>query len=42
MIKHKDHTIKLKNLQPEMVVALIFVEQVFTKYFLDVIITAGT
>ena len=42
MISRKDDTVKISGLKPEMVVANILVNQVFEKYHLDTIITAGT
>lgn len=42
MIIPKDNTIKFSGIQPEMVMASILTHQVFQKYNLDLIITAGT
>ena len=42
MIILKDDTVKLAGIQPEMVMASILTHQVFQKYGLDLIITAGT
>ena len=38
----KDNSVKLSGLKPEMVMASILTHQVFQKYSLDLIITAGT
>ena len=42
MIILKDDTVKLSGINPEMVMAAILTHQVFQKYGLDLIITAGT
>ncbi|MCD6163748.1 MAG: hypothetical protein J7K40_15210 [candidate division Zixibacteria bacterium] len=42
MISLKDKTVKLAGLKSEMVMASILVSQVFEKYHLGTIITAGT
>ena len=42
MIILKDDTVKFAGIKPEMVMASILVHQVFQKYELDMIITAGT
>ncbi len=42
MIVLKDQTVKLSGIKPEMVMAAILTHQVFQKYNLDLIITAGT
>ena len=41
MITRKDNTVKMVGIVPEMIVALILVDQVFDKYSLGTIITAG-
>ena len=42
MISRKDDTVKISGLKSEMVAAMIISHQVFQKYHLDLIITAGT
>ena len=42
MITIKDKTVKLSGIKPEMIMMSILVNQVFEKYHLGTIITAGT